>query len=227
MADWVTTVSKYQTANLLTPLPATSNWTSLVPLDANGNALPTDEYGNVPPEYGMRPYHLYTGRQLVYQDERWSMAESRELFDAYQARLNLVDTLYERIFRLLRSPRFRLGSTAAELSGTMAARINEFSEVLRTLSDSSKELPDAIGTRMQEVSDALGQYGAQLSATGKELPEVMSQRINDASEVLRKHRLQIAQTGRELSETVSSRINEVGEALNRLSALSREPANPA
>ena len=33
MADWVTGISKYQTANLLTPLPATSNWSGLVPLD--------------------------------------------------------------------------------------------------------------------------------------------------------------------------------------------------
>ena len=48
MADWVTGVSKYQTANLLTPLPATSNWTDLVPLDAQGNVLAPG---------AMRPYH--------------------------------------------------------------------------------------------------------------------------------------------------------------------------
>ena len=39
MADWITKISKYQTANLLTPLPATSNWTDLVPLDADGSVL--------------------------------------------------------------------------------------------------------------------------------------------------------------------------------------------
>ena len=56
MANWVTQVSKYQTANLLTPLPATSNWTDLPPLDADGNLLAPG---------ALRPYHLYTGRQFV------------------------------------------------------------------------------------------------------------------------------------------------------------------
>ena len=44
MADWVTKISKYQTANLLTPLPATSNWTDLTPLDADGEILPQGRY---------------------------------------------------------------------------------------------------------------------------------------------------------------------------------------
>ncbi|MEK7777168.1 MAG: radical SAM protein, partial [Chloroflexota bacterium] len=39
MADWVKTVSRYQTANWLTPLPATVNW-NLAPLDADGSILP-------------------------------------------------------------------------------------------------------------------------------------------------------------------------------------------
>ena len=69
MADWVTKISKYQTANLLTPLPATSNWTDLTPLDADGEILPQGK---------IRPYELYTGRQLVYLDKRWTMEESRE-----------------------------------------------------------------------------------------------------------------------------------------------------
>jgi len=223
MADWVTEVSKYQTANLLTPLPATSNWTGLVPLDAEGKVLPVDEKGNVPPEYGMRPYHLYTGRQLVYFDKRWSMEESRQLFNRYEAKLNPVDKLYERIFRLLQSPRFRLEVAGRELSGNISARINEFSEVLGTLSDSSKDLPEPVTARMHEVTEALRKYRLQLSATGKELPDAISTRINEASEALRRYRLQIANTGRELSETISTRINEVGEALMRLSELSRKP----
>ena len=214
MAQWVRTVSKYQTVNLLTPLPATSNWTDLTPLDADGNVLAP----------GMiRPYHLYTGRQFVHQDERWSMEESRQLYNRYQSRLNLVDTLYERIFRLLQSPRFRLEVAGRELSGTISARINEFSEVLRTLSDSSKELPDAISVRMNEVSEALGRYRLQLSSTGKELPETISAHINEANETLRRYRLQIAHTGREISETVAARINEVNEAMMSLSDLSRKP----
>ena len=210
MAHWVKTVSKYQTANMLTPLPATSNWTDLKPLDADGNLLP---------DGAIRPYHLYTGRQFVHWDERWSMEESRQLFDKFHSQLNPVDKLYERIFRLLRSQNLASGR---ELSGTISARISEFNEVLRTLSDSSKELPEAIGSRIHEMTEALARYRSQLSDTGKEVPDAISARINDASESLNKYRLQIANTGRDIGETVSVRINEGSEALRNLSASSRK-----
>ncbi len=213
MADWVTGISKYQTANLLTPLPATSNWSGLVPLDADGNELAEGQ---------MRPYHLYTGRQLVYKDERWSMQESRELFDRYHAKLSPIDKLYERVFRLMLSPRFQLSTTGRELNGAISARINEFSEVLRTLSDSSKELPEALSSRMHEMTVALGKYRTQLASTGKEVPEVISARVSEASEAVKKYRQQIAITGREISETVALRINEVNETLMSLSDLSRK-----
>ena len=211
MAQWVRTVSKYQTANLLTPLPATSNWTDLAPLGADGNLLPSG---------AIRPYHLYTGRQLVHWDERWSMEESRQLFDRYHAKLNPVDKLYERIFRLVKS---QSSTSGKELSGTISARISEFNEVLRTLSDSSKELPEALGSRIHEMTEALVRYRIQLSDTGKEVPEAISARINEASESLKKYRLQITNTGRDIGETISARINEGNEALRSLSALSRKP----
>ena len=214
MADWVTTVSKYQTANLLTPLPATSNWEGLAPLDADGSPLP---------EGKIRPYHLYTGRQFVHADERWGLEESRRIFDRFHSRLNPVDKLYGRIFRLLQTPSFALNASGKELSGPISAKISEFCEVLRTISDSSKELPEAISVRMSEVSEALGGYRTQLSNAGKELPEVISARIKEASETLIKYRLQLANTGREISDTISTRINEVNEALVNLSDLSRKP----
>ena len=214
MADWVTKISEYQTANFLTPLPATSNWTSLTPLDADGSILP---------EGKMRPYGLYTGRQFVHLDERWGMEESQQLFNRYHGSLNPVDKLYGRIFRLLQTSRFRQTAQGREANGTISVRINEFSELLRTLSDSSKELPEAIATRLHEMSEALGRYRIQLSATGKELPETISVRISEASEALRRYRLQITNTGREMSESVSTCINEAHEALMKLSELSAKP----
>ena len=214
MADWVTGISKYQTANFLTPLPATSNWTDLAPLDADGGILPEGE---------MRPYELYTGRQLVHLDSRWTMEESRQLFDRYHSKLNPVDNLYERMFRLLRASRYGQAGAGKERHGSISARINEFSEALRTLSDSSKEIPEAISTRMNEVNEALGRYRLQLLSTGKELPEVISARIHEASEAARRYRLQLAHTGREISENISIRINEVNEALRSLSDLSANP----
>ena len=215
MADWVTKISKYQTANFLTPLPATSNWTDLVPLDADGSILP---------EGKIRPYHLYTGRQFVHQDERWGLEESRQVFDEYHSKLNPIDGLYGRIFRLLRSSRSRATILGKEPSGIVSARISEFSEALRTLSDSSKELPEAIGVRLNEMSESLGRYRQQLSTTGKELPDAISARITEASEALGRYRLQIATTGREISDTISSRINDVSEALVSLSDLTKKPA---
>ena len=216
MADWVTKVSKYQTANLLTPLPATSNWTDLVPLDADGNILAEGQ---------MRPYHLYTGRQLVYQDERWTMEESRQLFNRYHDQLTPVDRLYERMFRLMNSPRLNLADTGKDLTGTICARINEFSETLKTVLDSSKELPEAISHRMHEVSETLGRYRDQLTATGKEIPDVIATQANEATETVKKYRLQIGNTGRELSEGIHARINDASEALSRLAEGSRKPVS--
>lgn len=97
MADWVRSVSNYQTANLLTPLPATINWPDaekgwpgLIPLDADGSLLPEGQ---------MRPYVLYTGKQFVHVDHRWTMQQSREIYDRYYSRLKPIDLLFERIYR--------------------------------------------------------------------------------------------------------------------------------
>ena len=139
MADWVTGISKYQTANLLTPLPATSNWDDLVPLDANGDILPEGE---------MRPYHLYTGRQLVFQDERWGLEESRRLFNRFQAKLNPVDHLYARLFRLIERYRIRLAAKSEGLSETLSYRRKE-------LATTGRELTESISTRVNELGEAL------------------------------------------------------------------------
>ena len=113
MADWVTQISKYQTANLLTPLPATSNWDDLVPLDSNGEVLA---------EGKIRPYHLYTGRQLVHQDPRWTLGESQQLFNKYEAKLNPVDKLYGRLFHLIERYRKRISAKGEQLSESLSNR---------------------------------------------------------------------------------------------------------
>jgi len=120
MASWVTQISKYQTANLLTPLPATSNWTDLTPLDANGDVLAEGQ---------MRPYHLYTGRQFVHQDSRWTMEESRRVFNRYHDKLNPVDKLYARLFRLIERYRQRLAVKGEELSESISNRRKELTKL--------------------------------------------------------------------------------------------------
>ena len=93
MADWAKGVSRYQTANILTPLPATINWDLLPPLDADGSLLPPGK---------IRPYSEYNGKQLVHYDKRWTMAESRDLYKRYTDRLRPVDRLYERMFQMIK-----------------------------------------------------------------------------------------------------------------------------
>jgi len=92
MADWAKDVSRYQTANLLTPLPATINWDLLRPLDADGSLLPPGK---------MRPYEQYTGQRLVHYDQRWTMQESEELYKRYTNRLRTVDRLYQRLLQMM------------------------------------------------------------------------------------------------------------------------------
>jgi radical SAM superfamily enzyme YgiQ (UPF0313 family) len=114
LAEWVRGVSKFQTANLLTPLPATINWpdrtgaTGLKLLNREGGLLNGtggyDPYGELP------PYELFTGRQFVHHDDavvkgtprNWTLEESRAVYQRYTARLRPVDKLYERIFQMMK-----------------------------------------------------------------------------------------------------------------------------
>ena len=183
LADWVTQNSRYQTANLLTPLPATSNWTDLKPLNENGELLEEGE---------IRPYHLYTGRQFVHYDERWSMDESREIFDKYTARLTSIDTLYGRIFRILRSYRMRLAASGKDLGDTISSRIAEATETLKLWSD-------------------------PMSTVGKELGYSVSSRIADLTETLRSVSQPLANSPKELSDTIGIQVHELAEDLSSLS----------
>ena len=136
MAARISTVSKYQTANWLTPLPATSNWDDLIPLNGNGDILKDDE---------MRPYHLYTGRQFVHHDERWSMEESRKLFDLYCSKLNPVDILYSRLSRM--AERYRKMSNAKDLHAD-----NEISYKRQNLGDAKKVVSSTLSEKGVEIT---------------------------------------------------------------------------
>ncbi|MEC8857364.1 MAG: hypothetical protein VX664_08240, partial [Chloroflexota bacterium] len=202
LAEWVTTVSKYQTVNFLTPLPATSNWDSLVPLDENGDLLP---------EGAMRPYHLYTGRQLVHQDKRWSMQESRDLFDQYSAKLNPVDDVYRRVFRILRTYKLRLAATSRDLSESLAAKLNEATESLRNWSDTASltglEFGENITERVVELADQIRAVSQPLANARKDAADAIGNRVNELSDSL------VLLTGsagnQELALNISGRITEL------------------
>ena len=209
LADWVTQYSKYQTANWLTPLPATSNWDSLIPLNEKGELLAEGE---------IRPYHLYTGRQMVFQDERWTMQESQELFERYSAKLTSIDNLYGRLFRMLRTYKLRLAATSRDLGDTINARIGEATEILRGWSDpvsmAGREFGENISQRVAELAETLRTVSQPLSNTRRELVDNISNRVNELSESLRTLSDPLATGSKELAMNVSLRINELSEMLN-------------
>ena len=217
LANWVTQFSRYQTANLLTPLPATSNWESLKPLNEHGELLPEGE---------MRPYHLYTGRQFVHYDERWSMQESRELFDRFEAKLTPVDNLYGRVFRILRSYRLRLAATSRDLGDTITARIGEATEMLRIWSDpvsiAGKEFGENLSQRVDELSETLRTASQPLANTRREFLDNVSTRINELTESLRVLSDPLTTGSRDLAMNISYRITELTEMLNRVTVDSRQ-----
>ena len=212
LADWVVQYSKYQTANLLTPLPATSNWRDLQPLNEHGELLQEGE---------MRPYHLYTGRQLVHYDERWSMQESRELFDRFSARLTPIDNLYGRIFRMLRSYRLRLAATGRGLGDTITARIGEATDTLRNWSDpvsiAGKEFGENLSQRVDELADTLRSVSQPLANTRRDLADSIGTRINELSDSLRNLADPLTVGSKDLAQNISNRINELTEMVNRVS----------
>ena len=240
MADWVRTVSRYQTANLLTPLPATINW-SLTPLDEDGSILP---------EGKMRPYHLYTGRQFVHHDERWGMQESRELYDRYTSKLRLVDTLYQRIFTLLGRTQGKVVDERTEAGKRLAARvslwddrhatigrlreslastISQWEESVSAILKNRKgaraakiaELRMLVDSKTQElqdtVSSALGELSEALSSTTGELRSNLGPRIAELKEIVYSKtgelRESLASRTGDLGESVSARVTELGDTL--------------
>ena len=208
LADWVVTVSKYQTVNFLTPLPATSNWDSLVPLDENGDLLAEGE---------MRPYHLYTGRQFVHQDKRWTMQESRDLFDQYSAKLNSVDDVYRRVFRILKTYKLRLASTSRDLSDILATKLSDATEALRNWSDAASltrlEFGENITERVNLLVDQIRAVSQPLANARKDAADAIGSQVNELSESLT---LLTGSTGnRELALNISGRITELTELIDK------------
>ena len=210
LADWVTQVSKYQTANFLTPLPATSNWTDLQPLNGEGGLLAEGE---------MRPYHLYTGRQLVHLDERWSMQESQELFDRYTDRLSPVDDVYRRVFRILRTYKLRLAATSRELSDTITARLSEATDNLRDWADpvslTGLEFGDNLSLRVGELVETLKAVSQPLANVKNDAADGIGNRLNELNESLRALAETKTRANREMVANVSSRITEITDLIDK------------
>ena len=209
LADWVTTVSRYQTANFLTPLPATSNWTALKPLNENGELLQEGE---------MRPYQLYTGRQFVHYDERWSMQESREIFDKYTSKLQEVDDVYRRVFRILRTYKLRLAATSKELSDTVAARLGEATENLKELANpdslDGREFGENISGKVGDLVETLRSVSQPLANVRREAADSIGTKINELSDSLKTLADPSVSSGKELAASISRRITDLTDSID-------------
>ena len=197
MADWVKTVSRYQTANLLTPLPATINW-SLTPLDEDGSLLP---------EGKLRPYHLYTGRQFVHHDERWTMQESQDLFDRYTSRLRPVDKLYERVFTLLRRTQGKVVDDNSEVSQRVAAQLGRIgTSVSSRIGQLEDNLTPILSRLRESLSSTISQWEESVSDSLSEWEGYKSARVGEVRKL-------IAARSRDLRETMSARLGELSDTL--------------
>ena len=209
LADWVTTVSRYQTANFLTPLPATSNWSALRPLNEHGDLLPAGE---------MRPYQLYTGRQFVHYDERWSMQESREIFDKYTSKLQEVDDVYRRVFRILRTYKLRLAASSRELNDTLAAKLGETTDVLRDLAHpdslAGRDFGENISGRVGELVETLRSVSQPLANVRRDAADGIGARLSELTESLKTLADPRVTSGKELAASISRRITEVTDAID-------------
>ena len=209
LADWVTTVSKYQTANFLTPLPATSNWTALKPLNEHGEFLQDGE---------MRPYQLYTGRQFVHYDERWSMQESREIFDKYTSKLQEVDDVYRRVFRILRTYKLRLAATSKELSDTVAARLGEATDNLQDLATedslAGREFGENISGKVSDLVETLRSVSQPLANVRREAADSIGSKINELSESLKTLADPSVSSGKEMASSISRRITDITDTID-------------
>ena len=218
LADWVTTVSRYQTANFLTPLPATSNWNALRPLNERGELLQEGE---------MRPYQLYTGRQFVHYDERWTMQESREIFDKYTSKLQEVDDVYRRVFRILRRYKLRLATSSKELSDTISGRLGEVTETLRDLShpDSldGRDFGENISGRVGELVETLRSVSQPLANVRRDAADGIGAKLGELTESLKTLADPSVSSGKELASSISRRITEVTDAID--AALSDQRSN--
>lgn len=209
LADWVTTVSRYQTANFLTPLPATSNWNGLRPLNERGELLQEGE---------MRPYQLYTGRQFVHYDERWTMQESREIFDKYTSKLQEVDDVYRRVFRILRRYKLRLATSSKELSDTISGRLGEVTETLRDLSHpdslAGREFGENISGRVGELVETLRSVSQPLANVRRDAADGIGSKLSELTESLKTLADPSVTSGKEVASGISRRITEVTDAID-------------
>ena len=160
----------------------------------------------------MRPYHLYTGRQLVHYDERWTLEESRELFDRYNAKLSPVDDLYGRIFRILRNYRLRIATTGKELGDTITTRITEATETLKGWSD--QEFGGNISQRVGELVETLRSVSQPLANARRDVAESVSVRVSELTESLKILSDPLKPGGPELAANISGRITELNDMLN-------------
>ena len=139
------------------------------------------------------------------------MQESRDLFDRYSAKLNPVDDVYRRVFRILRTYKLRLAATSRDLSESLATKLNDATEALRNWSDAASltglEFGENITERVAELVDQIRAVSQPLANARKDAADAIGNRVNELSDSL------VLLTGsagnQELALNISGRITEL------------------
>jgi hypothetical protein len=144
------------------------------------------------------------------------MQESRDLFDRYTAKLNPVDDLYRRIFRILRTYKLRLAATSRDMSETLAVKLNDATGSLRNWSDTASlsgiETGDNIAEQVADLIVQIRAVSQPLANARQEAADVIGSRVNELSESL--EQLTGPTGSQELALNISGRITELTELID-------------
>jgi uncharacterized membrane protein YccC len=144
------------------------------------------------------------------------MQESRDLFDRYSAKLNPVDDVYRRVFRILRTYKLRLAATSRDLSDSLATKLNDATESLRNWSDAASlirsEFREDLTDRVTLLVDQIRSVSQPLANARKDAADAIGSRVNELSESLTL--LTGASGNRELALNISGRITELTELID-------------
>jgi phage-related protein len=144
------------------------------------------------------------------------MQESRDLFDRYSAKLNPVDDVYRRVFRILRTYKLRLAATSRDLSDTLATKLSDATEALRNWSDAASltrlEFGEDITERVNALVDQIRSVSQPLANARKDATDAIGNRVDELSDSLTL--LTGSSSNRELALNISGRITELTELID-------------
>ena len=146
------------------------------------------------------------------------MQESREIFDKYTSKLQEVDDVYRRVFRILRTYKLRLAATSKELSDTVAARLGEATDNLQDLATedslAGREFGENISGKVSDLVETLRSVSQPLANVRREAADSIGSKINELSESLKTLADPSVSSGKEMASSISRRIADITDTID-------------